>query len=90
MSEPMTNDTFAELRGRIDAIDGEIGALLLKRVQLSNVIMSAKAPGELVDPQREREIADRYAARLAPLSTAPRIQRLVVAILGISELYPDR
>lgn len=85
----MDSNTLKELRGRIDALDGEIIALLRDRVALSNAIMSAKVPGQIIDVGREQEIVQRYAEGLAAVSTTAKIRRLVSAVIQVSSVYPE-
>lgn len=85
----MNPETLAELRGRIDTLDDQIITLLLERVQLSNTVMGAKAPAQIVDSTREQEITRRYTDRLASVSTPAKSRRVVQAVLGVSSLYPE-
>lgn len=80
---------LAELRGRIDAIDGQIADLLLKRIELSNSIMKSKPSTQIIDSRRENEILARYSQRLSNVSTPAKIERLVSSLLGVAGLYPE-
>ncbi len=88
-SDPKNADPIASLRARIDAIDDELIALLLKRIELSNLVMAGKPPARIVDSDRERAILVRYTEKLSPVSTEPKSKRLVRGILGTSRLYPE-
>ena len=85
----MKSEDLRNLRGQIDALDDQIIALLLTRIDLSNSIMKTKSPGQIVDVEREREIHRRYAERLAGVSTVAKAERVVHAVLGASNLYPE-
>lgn len=85
-----TSKDIASLRERIDAIDDELIALLLKRIELSNLVMQTKPSTQIIDPNREQAILNRYSEKLADVSTLPKTKRLVLGILGTSRLYPER
>lgn len=85
----MNPETRKELRGQIDNLDHQIIELLLKRIHLSNSIIKAKAPGQIVDSGREDEIYRRYGKGLESESTQAKINRVVLAVLAASRLYPD-
>lgn len=80
---------IASLRERIDAIDEEIIELLLKRVELSNLIMKTKPFLAIIDSDREQMILKRYSEKLSDVSTGSKLKRLVFGILGTSRLYPE-
>ncbi len=84
----MNSQTKHELRDQIDSLDDQIIELLLKRIHLSNSIIKAKAPGQIVDAGREEEIHHRYTGKLATVSTPVKIKQLVTALLSASSLYP--
>lgn len=85
----MNPQTIKELRGQIDTLDDQILELLLKRIQLSNSIMRSKAPGQIVDPQREAEIYRRYTEKLGATSTPAKVRQVVQALVAASSLYPE-
>lgn len=82
-------ESMAELRGRIDAIDNEILDLLLKRIELSNLIMKSKSPAQIVDSEREQEIIRRYSEKLSDVSTSAKSKRLALGVIATSRLYPE-
>ena len=79
----------AEWRERIDALDDEIIELLLKRIDLSSLIMKSKSPAQIVDPEREQEILMRYSGKLSRVSTAKKSKRLALGIIAASSFYPE-
>lgn len=83
------DDDIAFVRKRIDSIDDELIELLLKRIELSNLIMKTKPLAQIIDPRREQAILTRYSEKLAETSTLPKTKRLVLGILGTSRLYPE-
>jgi GNAT superfamily N-acetyltransferase/chorismate mutase len=72
-------DPVAFLRGLIDDVDAELGALLARRVALTAAVQPHKPVGER-DPEREREIAARMAS-LAPTLGEERLTRIVHTII---------
>lgn len=88
-SETKITEDIASLRERIDAVDDEIIELLLKRVELSNLIMKTKPNSQIVDSGREQAIHDRYSRKLSEVSTLAKSKRLVLGILGTSRFYPE-
>lgn len=82
-------ESLTELRARIDAIDDEIIALLIKRIELSNFIMKSKPAAQVVDPKREQEIVGRYSGMLFDVSTPAKSQRIALAVIATSGIYPE-
>lgn len=87
-SKSKTKD-LVDLRERIDAIDDEIIALLIKRIELANSIMKSKASSQIVDSKREQEIITRYSAKLSNVSTPSKSKRFVQALIATSNRYPE-
>ena len=75
-------DPLAFFRGLIDDVDDQLGDLLARRVALTREVQQLKAGGgtEPRDPDRERQIAARLAAR-APELGEERLARIVQAIV---------
>jgi chorismate mutase/GNAT superfamily N-acetyltransferase len=73
------NDPVGFLRGLIDDVDHELAGLLSRRVALTAAVQPHKQAAER-DPQREREIVARMAAR-APELGEERLTRIVHAII---------
>lgn len=81
-------DPLAFLRGLVDGVDDELGDLLARRVALTREIQRCKGGGEGADrpardPEREREVARRLAAR-APELGEERLARLVDVLVAES------
>ena len=72
-------DPVAFFRGLIDDVDVGLGDLLARRVALTRAVQDHK-PDRTRDSDREREIAERLAAR-APELGPDRLGRLVHAII---------
>lgn len=73
---------LAFLRGLVDEVDTELGALLARRTALTAAIQDFKpvrGPAGR-DPDRERQIAERLA-ELVPVLGADRVQRIVHTII---------
>ncbi len=85
----MISESMNTLRARIDIIDAQISDLILKRIELSNSIIKAKAPGQIVDRKREEEIYNHYWKKLGPVSSARKTKRLVDALVATASLYPE-
>ena len=77
------------LRKQIDDVDDKIIELLRQRIELSNLIIQAKSPAQILDPGREQAILERYTNQLANVSSAGKLKRLVSGILGTSRFYPE-
>ena len=77
------------LRQQIDLVDEEIIQLILKRIDISSLIMKIKPQSQVIDQGREQAIANRYFEKLSPVSTMPKTKRLVSGIIGASKTYPD-
>jgi chorismate mutase/GNAT superfamily N-acetyltransferase len=75
-------DPLAFFRGLIDDVDDQLGDLLARRVALTREVQQLKADGgsRRRDPERERQIAARLAAR-APELGEERLARIVQAIV---------
>lgn len=89
ISDVKSSHDIAQIRKRIDAIDDELIHLLRQRIELSSLIIQAKPPVSVIDRKREEAIFNRYFAGLADTSTLPKTKRLVLAVLGASQLYPE-
>ena len=76
--------TLAELRGRIDTIDGEMHRLLMERGAVIDALIAAKdtrRPGAAFRPGREADMMRRLAARhddSLPLATVEHIWREII------------
>lgn len=72
-------DPTAFLRGLVDEVDHQLGDLLARRAALTRAIQPLKpSPGR--DPAREREVAERLAAR-APALGVERLERIVHVVV---------
>ena len=72
-------DPLAFFRRLIDDVDDQLGDLLARRAALTHAVQEHKHD-RTRDPDREREIAERLAAR-APALGADRLARIVHAII---------
>jgi GNAT superfamily N-acetyltransferase/chorismate mutase len=72
-------DPVGFLRGLIDDVDSELGALLARRAALTAAVQPHKPVGER-DPERERAIAARLAS-MAPTLGEERLTRIVHTII---------
>ena len=72
-------DPLGFLRGLIDDVDHQLGDLLARRAALTAAAQPHKRAAER-DPEREREIAARLAAR-APALGEERLARILHAII---------
>ena len=73
------SDPLAFLRRLIDDVDDQVGDLLARRVALTAAVQDLKG-GPARDPEREREIVARLAARVPSLGE-DRLARIVHAII---------
>lgn len=73
------HDPLPFLRSQIDDVDDQLGDLLARRAALTAAVQPLKGSGER-DPEREREIATRLAARVPALGPE-RVERIVHAII---------
>src|SRR3546814_6715428 len=75
------------LRNQIDEVDDQLAGLLARRQALTAAVQVRKPVGGHAgrDPQREREIAERMAAR-APALGLERVARIVRSEEHTSEL----
>ncbi|HET7690349.1 MAG TPA: GNAT family N-acetyltransferase [Nocardioidaceae bacterium] len=73
---------LAFLRGLVDEVDAELGALLERRLALTRAIQAVKPVGgpQGRDAERERQIALRMSG-FAPSLGAERLQRIVHAVI---------
>jgi len=70
------------LRGLVDELDAELGAVLERRLALTRAIQAVKPVGgpQGRDPERERQIAERMSG-FAPSLGADRLQRIVHTVI---------
>ncbi len=80
---------ISQLRLRIDAIDDDLMELILRRIELSSLVMEMKPQAFLVDPNREQSIIARYYSKLSGTTTLAKTKRLVAGIIGASRIYPE-
>jgi chorismate mutase len=73
------SDPLAFLRRLIDDVDDRVGDLLARRVALTAAVQQLKG-GASRDPERERQIVARLAARVPSLGE-DRLARIVHAII---------
>jgi chorismate mutase len=73
------NDPLGFLRGLIDDVDQQLGDLLARRAALTAAAQPHKRAAER-DPEREREITARLAAR-APALGEERLARILHSII---------
>lgn len=74
---------LAELRGRIDALDEAVVALVAERAAVVDQIAALKAAEgvELRDPGREQQIVDRLVAARPPRLAPAGVEGLARAVL---------
>jgi chorismate mutase len=83
------SDPIGFLRRQIDEVDDELALVLARRFALTATVQGYKRhPGrEGRDPEREREIAEKVAQRMAahaPGLGADQIGRIMDAVIGAS------
>lgn len=81
------NAQILSLRHKIDKLDEQIAKLIEKRLLLTDkaIDLKIKMKAPFQDKIREKKILKNYLHRLKLQSSGPRVQRFVVALLG---LYP--
>jgi chorismate mutase/prephenate dehydratase len=85
------NDPLRKYRSRIDRVDRRLVRLLGKRYELVRIVGSVKNSRGLsiVQPERERQVLDRIAARVATGGTREYIRAVYRALFEASYRVED-
>ena len=83
MNDAPSARSLAALRGQIDQVDGEIIALLAKRMAIvTELAMSKRQEGARVrDPVREREVLESRRAQATALSLSPEVVESIFRLI---------
>jgi len=76
------SDVLAALRGRVDAIDSQMLALLNDRARLAAEIGRLKGDGPVYRPEREAQVLDRLLAANAGPLPAAHLRQVFIEIMG--------